>query len=146
MAADDAIEYDEPEPLPFDANQWLGAMQLEAGRPAEAEATFRKELAEHPHNGWSLLGLPQALKAQGKPTAEADAAFEKAWARSDTWIRAVALLIGVCHLGRRLARRPQALDRPGRALRVRRRDPRRPSRGRPALAATSSSPGSPPPR
>ena len=86
-AADDTIEYDEPEPLPFDANQWLGAMQLEAGRPAEAEATFRKELAEHPNNGWSLLGLAQALKAQGKPTAEADAAFEKAWQRSDTWIR-----------------------------------------------------------
>ena len=87
VAADDSIEDDEPEPLPFDANQWLGAMQLEAGRPAEAEATFRKELAEHPNNGWSLLGLSQALKAQGKHTAETDAAFEKAWARSDTWIR-----------------------------------------------------------
>ena len=87
VAADDAIEYDEPEPLPFDARQWLGAMQLEAGRPAEAEATYRKELLEHENNGWSILGLAQALKAQGKPTAEIDAAFEKAWARSDTWIR-----------------------------------------------------------
>ena len=87
VAADDAIEYDEPEPLPFDARQWLGAMQLEAGRPADAEATYRKELAEHENNGWSILGLAQALKAQGKPTAEIDAAFEKAWARSDTWIR-----------------------------------------------------------
>ena len=87
VAADDAIEYDEPEPLHFDARQWLGAMQIEAGRPADAEATYRKELAEHPNNGWSMLGLAQALKAQGKPTAEVDAAFEKAWARSDTWIR-----------------------------------------------------------
>jgi tetratricopeptide (TPR) repeat protein len=88
VAADDQIEYDEPEPLNFDARQWLGAMQLEAGRAAESEATFRKELAEHPNNGWSLLGVAQALKAQGKPTADADKAFEKAWERSDTWIRA----------------------------------------------------------
>ncbi|HUU34294.1 MAG TPA: hypothetical protein VMW48_09530, partial [Vicinamibacterales bacterium] len=88
VALDDQLEYDEPEPLPFDARHWLGAMQLEAGRPAEAEATYLKELVEHPHNGWSLLGLQQALQAQGKPTADIDAQLEKAWARSDTWIRA----------------------------------------------------------
>lgn len=85
---DDTLEYDEPEPLPFDARHWLGAMQLEAGLNAEAEATYLKELVEHPHNGWSLLGLQQALKAQGKATTDVDARLEKAWARSDTWIRA----------------------------------------------------------
>ncbi|MEP7118719.1 MAG: hypothetical protein ABI880_14115 [Acidobacteriota bacterium] len=85
---DDQLEYDEPEPLPFAARHWLGAMQLEVGRPADAEATYRKELVEHPHNGWSLLGVQQALKAQGKPTAEIDAELAKAWERSDTWIRA----------------------------------------------------------
>ena len=85
---DDTIVYDEPEPLPFDARHWLGAMQLDAGMPAAAEATYRTELKEHPNNGWSLLGLQQSLKAQGKPTADADAVLEKAWARSDTWIRA----------------------------------------------------------
>lgn len=85
---DDSLEYDEPEPLPFDARHWLGAMQLEAGMAAEAEATYLKELVEHPHNGWSLLGLQQALEAQGKPTTDVDARLEKAWARSDTWIRA----------------------------------------------------------
>jgi tetratricopeptide (TPR) repeat protein len=85
---DDSIEYDEPEPLPFDARHWLGAMQLEMGMNAEAEATYRKELEEHPHNGWSLLGLKQALDAQGKPSTDVAAQLEKAWARSDTWIRA----------------------------------------------------------
>lgn len=85
---DDAIEYDEPEPLPFDARHWLGAMQLDADMAAAAEATYRKELEEHPHNGWSLLGLKQALDAQGKPSAEVAAQLEKAWARSDTWVRA----------------------------------------------------------
>jgi hypothetical protein len=63
-------------------------MQLEPGRPVEAEATYRKELEEHPHNGWSLVGLQQALEAQGKPTEKVDAELEKAWARTDTWIRA----------------------------------------------------------
>ena len=67
-------------------------MQLEAGMATEAEATYRTELKEHPNNGWSLLGLQQTLKAQGKPTAEVDAQLEKAWARTDTWIRGVALL------------------------------------------------------
>jgi len=85
---DDELEYDEPEPLPFDARHWLGALQLEMGNAAAAEATYRTELKEHPHNGWSLLGLQQALKAQGKPTAEVDADLVKAWARSDTWVRA----------------------------------------------------------
>jgi hypothetical protein len=85
---DDTIEYDEPEPLPFDARHWLGAMQLEADMAAEAEATYRAELEEHPHNGWSLLGLKQALEMQGKPSAEVAKELEKAWARSDTWIRA----------------------------------------------------------
>jgi tetratricopeptide (TPR) repeat protein len=85
---DDTIEYDEPEPLPFDARHWLGAMQLEANLAAEAEATYRTELKEHPHNGWSLLGLKQALEFQGKPSAEVAKELEKAWLRSDTWIRA----------------------------------------------------------
>ncbi|MFN7979288.1 MAG: hypothetical protein U0P30_14220 [Vicinamibacterales bacterium] len=85
---DDKIEYDEPEPLPFDARHWLGAMQLQAGMASAAEATYRTELKEHPNNGWSLLGLQQALKAQGKPTADVDVELAKAWARADTWVRA----------------------------------------------------------
>ncbi len=83
-----ALEYDEPEPLPFAAEHWLGAALLEAGRPADAERVYRSELAHHPHNGWSLFGLRQALVAQGKPTADVDADMEKSWARADVWIRA----------------------------------------------------------
>ena len=63
-------------------------MQLQAGMASAAEATYRTELKEHPHNGWSLLGLQQALQAQGKPTADVDAELAKAWARADTWVRA----------------------------------------------------------
>ncbi len=85
---EDEIVYDEPEPLPFSARHWLGAALLEAKRPADAERVYREALADHPHNGWSLMGLKQALAAQGRPTREVDADFEKSWARSDTWLRA----------------------------------------------------------
>ncbi len=88
IALEDSLRYDEPEPLNFSARHWLGALYLDLDRPADAEATYRAALADHPYNGWSLLGLAQALEAQHSPEAEeAYAAFEKAWARADTWIR-----------------------------------------------------------
>ena len=84
---DDEMDYDEPEPIPFPARHWLGATLIEARRFADAEKVYRDDLEQHPHNGWSLLGLQQALKAQGKTDAAVDADLEKSWARSDTWIR-----------------------------------------------------------
>ncbi len=88
IALDDELDYDEPEPLPFPARHWLGAALIEAGRHEDAERVYHEDLADHPHNGWSLLGLQQALKAQGKPSPEVDADLAKSWSRSDTWIRA----------------------------------------------------------
>ena len=84
---DDELEYDEPEPLPFPARHWLSAALLEAGRPADAERVYREDLKQHPHNGWSLLGVQQALKAQGITSPEVDADLAASWARSDTWTR-----------------------------------------------------------
>jgi tetratricopeptide (TPR) repeat protein len=84
---DDALMYDEPEPLPFDARHGLGAALFEAERYGEAEQVYRLELLDHPHNGWSLFGLQQALAAQGKSDSAVDRDFDASWARSDTWIR-----------------------------------------------------------
>lgn len=85
MALEDALTYDEPEPLPFAVRDWLGAALLEAGRAQDAERVYRAALDDRPHNGWSLFGLEQALRAQGKTAqaAEARARFEQAWSRSD---------------------------------------------------------------
>jgi len=88
VALEDAMEYDEPEPLPFSARHWLGASLLEAGRPADAERVYLAELEDHPHNGWSLTGLRLALKAQGTTTTDVDQDLAASWARADTWIRA----------------------------------------------------------
>ena len=85
---EDELMYDEPEPLPFAARHWLGAILLEAGRYDEAERVYREELEDHPHNGWSLLGLKQALDAQGKSDPAVDDDLETSWARADHWIRA----------------------------------------------------------
>ena len=90
VVLEDSLRYDEPEPLNFSARHWLGAVLLEVGRAADAERVFAIDLDRHPRNGWSLTGLEQALRAQGKTAAADDAhrQFESATARADTWIHA----------------------------------------------------------
>ena len=87
VALEDALDYDEPEPLPFSAFHWLGAALLEAKRFEEAEQAYRRELKDHPHNGWSLLGLKQALAGRGMTSQDVDADLERSWSRADTWIQ-----------------------------------------------------------
>ena len=83
---DDKQAYDEPEPIPYAARHWLGAALMEAGRYADAEAEYRTELADHPHNVWSLHGLKAALDAQGKTDTDVDEDFATSTSRSDTRI------------------------------------------------------------
>ena len=86
-AIEDRLAYDEPEPLPFAARHWLGAVLLEAKRYQDAERVYREELEDHPHNGWSLIGLQKALAGRGVKSADVDADLAKSWSRADTWIR-----------------------------------------------------------
>jgi predicted Zn-dependent protease len=82
--------FTEPPPWYYPVRQSLGAALLAGGRAAEAEAVYREDLARNPENGWSLFGLAQSLRAQGK-TAEAsqvDARFRRAWARADVELAA----------------------------------------------------------
>ena len=87
VSLEDALIYDEPEPLPFAARHWLGAALLDEKRFEDAERVYREELKDHPHNGWSLLGLQLALKGRGTSSPEVDKDLEASWARSDTWTR-----------------------------------------------------------
>lgn len=85
IAIEDELPYDEPPAWHAPVRQTLGAMLLEADRADEAETVYRAELRRNPENGWSLFGLEQALRAQGKD-AEADEAaarFAQAWAHAD---------------------------------------------------------------
>ena len=69
----------------------LGDMQPQAKAWTAAEQTFRADLKQHPHSGWALRGLAQALKGQGKgDTADAAtqrAALDKSWAVADVSLR-----------------------------------------------------------
>jgi hypothetical protein len=82
----DLLNYDEPEPLPFSPRHWLGAAYIEIGAYDNAIEQFEQDLVDHPHNGWALFGIQQALAAQGKSNENIDRRFEEAWARSDIWI------------------------------------------------------------
>jgi tetratricopeptide (TPR) repeat protein len=82
---EDALVYTEPAEWHYPPRQALGAVLLEAGRPAEAETVYWADLQRNRNNGWSLYGLNQALRAQNK-TADAtlvEARFKKAWERAD---------------------------------------------------------------
>ena len=67
-----------------------GAVLLDARRPAEAENVYREELRRNPGNGWSLFGLAQSLRAQGKQAeaAKVQGEFATAWSNAD--VRLVA--------------------------------------------------------
>jgi predicted Zn-dependent protease len=82
---EDALIYQEPADWHSPVRQNLGAVLLEAGRAEEAEAVFWEDLKKNPENGWSLYGVVQALKAQGKDdeAANAEARFRKAWKDAD---------------------------------------------------------------
>jgi tetratricopeptide (TPR) repeat protein len=84
---EDAMGYDEPEPLPFSARHWLGAALLEAEQFAEAQEVYQEALEDHPQNGWCLFGLWKALEGQRKDASKVKKEFEERWARADHWIR-----------------------------------------------------------
>ena len=89
VAAQDALNYDEPPGWYYPTRESLGAALLRAGQAAEAEAVFRADLDQHPRNGRSLYGLSKSLEAQKKTAdaAFARAQFETAWKDADTPVR-----------------------------------------------------------
>ena len=82
---EDALVYTEPAEFHYPPRHALGAVLLEAKRPAEAETVYWEDLKRNRENGWALFGLIQALKAQGKngEASLVEARFKKAWARAD---------------------------------------------------------------
>jgi len=66
VEAEDALVYDEPPAWMLPVRHALGALLMSAGRYAEAEQVYRKDLTKNRNNGWALLGLQLALEAQGQ--------------------------------------------------------------------------------
>jgi tetratricopeptide (TPR) repeat protein len=94
LTLEDALKYDEPPSWMIPLRHTIGANLMHAGRFAEAEQVYRDDLKRLPENGWSLLGLSQALDAQQKhgPELEATRArFNKVWAKADVKITSSCL-------------------------------------------------------
>ncbi len=90
VAMEDKLGYNEPEDWHMPTRHMLGAVLLDAGKPADAEKAYRDELAHHTENGWSLKGLALSLRAQGKEqdAAAVEQRFQKAWSSSDVQLSA----------------------------------------------------------
>ncbi|MCO4291255.1 tetratricopeptide repeat protein [Solitalea sp. MAHUQ-68] len=89
IKGEDALFYDEPADWPNPTRNNYGAVLLEAGRAAEAEAIYREALKQYPENGWALIGLYNTLTLQQK-TTEAVATknrFDKAFVNADITLK-----------------------------------------------------------
>ncbi|HMS84749.1 MAG TPA: tetratricopeptide repeat protein [Nitrospira sp.] len=82
--------YFEPPKWYYPIRHSLGAALVKARQHAKAETVYREDLRRFPENGWSLFGLMQSLRAQGKKeeAAAADARFRKAWPDADVTLTA----------------------------------------------------------
>ena len=87
---EDNLIYNEPPDWHVPVRQSMGAVLLEAGRAAEAEAIYWQDLSRNRENGWSLFGLSQSMRSQGKTeqAAAIEKRFQKAWHRADVKLAA----------------------------------------------------------
>ncbi|MGB7242266.1 MAG: tetratricopeptide repeat protein [Sulfitobacter sp.] len=99
VVIDDNLPYDEPWGWMQPTRHALGALLLEQGETAEAEAVYRADLGldatlaracQHPANVWSLHGLHECLTRRGETTETAliKLQLDKASARAEVPIRA----------------------------------------------------------
>lgn len=85
IAIEDNLKYTEPPDWFFSVRLSLGHWLVKAGRFAEAEEVFLKDLETFKENGWALKGLQNSLKGQGKEKEAGivKARFKKAWQWAD---------------------------------------------------------------
>ncbi len=92
-AIEDTLLYMEPPDWVQPVRHTLGTVLMDAGRFADAEQVYREDLSRWRENGWSLMGLAEALDRQQR--AEEAAAIrdrqEKAWASADIDAHATCL-------------------------------------------------------
>lgn len=82
----DALNYDEPEPLPFSPRHWLGAAYQALGAFEAAHQQYLLDLDDHPNNIWSIFGVNRALESLGASTEESHFQLKTALEASDIWL------------------------------------------------------------
>lgn len=99
---DDNLMYEEPWSWPQPTRHALGALLMEAGDHAEAEAVYRADLgldgklprpSQNPRNVWAMHGLHECLQRRGESVERPHikALLDQAIARADIPIRASCL-------------------------------------------------------
>lgn len=86
----ETLRYIEPPDWGQSMRLYLGAALLRAGRPRQAELVYREDLKDFRNDGWTLFGLSQSLRRQGK-SAEAkrvEQTFRRAWKNADVTLKA----------------------------------------------------------
>jgi tetratricopeptide (TPR) repeat protein len=80
------LSYDEPPDWFVSIRPFLGAALIRSGKHIEAESIFREDLKKNPKSPWSLFGLAEALKLQGKTdeSFKVEAEFSGVWRNADT--------------------------------------------------------------
>lgn len=89
VALQDGLTYNEPPDWYFPVRHYLGAALLDAGYPREAESVYWEDLRKHRENGYALLGLAEAVAAQGRDAeaAELRERQARAFARADVVLK-----------------------------------------------------------
>lgn len=90
---EDGLTYTEPAAWHIPTRQNLGAVLMNNGDFEAAEKIFKEDLEILRQNGWSLMGLHNSLKAQGKlkEAQEVKTEFDKAWQHADIEINTSVL-------------------------------------------------------
>jgi tetratricopeptide (TPR) repeat protein len=86
VVSEGKVYYAEPPDWDLPVREWLGRALLRDGQYAEAEKTYREEIARRPRNGRALFGLAEALEKQGKSSSAefVRKEFALTWANADT--------------------------------------------------------------
>jgi tetratricopeptide (TPR) repeat protein len=95
VAIEDNLNYNEPPDWFFSVRHHLGAVLLKAGKYAEAQQVYNRDLQVWKRNGWALIGLHNALHLQNrkKEAEKALTAFEESWKYADVKIKSSSSLI-----------------------------------------------------
>jgi tetratricopeptide (TPR) repeat protein len=93
VESEDSLTYTEPAAWHIPTRQNLGAILMNAKKFEAAEKIFKEDLDILRQNGWSLMGLHNSLKAQGKlqEAEKIKQEFEKAWQHADIEINTSVL-------------------------------------------------------
>ncbi len=88
VALEDALNFQEPPDWFFSVRHTLGAVQIEAGKYADAIKTYEEDLIVLPKNGWAQHGLKLAYQKMNNQTKVNQMVedLKKSWATADVVI------------------------------------------------------------